>query len=69
MVDLVAIIRKIEQEKTESKKHPVLALESDIMRYYTKECLASEISRLIGAGMITEGRTINERYFKIAEKD
>lgn len=69
MADLVAIIRKIEQEKTESKKHPILALESDIMRHYTKGCLASEISRLIKAGMITEGRTINQRYYQIAEKD
>lgn len=69
MLDLVAIIRKIEREKADRKIHPVFALVSDIARDYTGNNLCGEISRLIEAGTITEGRTINQRYYQIAEKD
>lgn len=69
MQDLVAIIRKIEREKTDRKIHPVFALISDIARDYTGNDLGGEISRLIEAGTIIEGRTINQRYYQLTEKD
>lgn len=63
MNKIIEAIRGIERKKKESKIVPDHALEIEILQLYPQA--TEEIERLLTAGKLHVGRTINSRYFVI----
>lgn len=71
MIDILLIIRTIQQQKIENHIHPPHALLREIEAVYSgdNESLKTEMNRLFRQRLLNYGQTINDFYFTIYETE
>lgn len=63
MDSVVDIVKSIIEGKRKGKRHPEIALDTEISEVYSGDDLRGELEAMVASGVLRRGRTINNNYY------
>ena len=63
MTSVVDIVKAIIEDKKNGKRHPLIALDTEIAQVYAGDDLRGELEAMVTSGVLRQGRTINNNYY------
>lgn len=65
MDSVVDIVKAIIEGKRKGKRHPEIALDTEIAEVYSGVDLSGELEAMVASGVLRRGRTINNNYYDL----
>lgn len=63
MTSVVDIVKAIIEGKRKGKRHPEIALDTEVAEIYSGDDLSGELEAMVASGVLRRGRTINNNYY------